>query len=143
MKTCTGCRAALPESQFYTTGVGKYKKGSCRSCCIAYTRARRNTKGTPSYDYRRYNRKKERERKRGIEFSLTKIEFTNAMAPDICAYCQKPMSCKSLDRVNAAKGYLPDNVVVACMPCNRIKSNITPKHIPMLENVLRQLKRVA
>jgi hypothetical protein len=42
-----------------------------------------------------------------------------------CDYCKDPIKTIGLDRVNSRLGYVIDNLVPCCYPCNRMKSNLT------------------
>ena len=80
-------------------------------------------------------RSKARQRKR--EFAIP-FEHFCALTQQECFYCGEPPSNKTrdrngggffiyngLDRVDPARGYTPDNVVPACIVCNRAKSDMS------------------
>jgi hypothetical protein len=85
-----------------------------------------------------YNSKKE-----GHELTLTKSEFLafyRLSADRRCSYCgiseagftslvrKNPrgyhVQCLGLDRSDSSRGYSADNIRLACLICNRIKSDI-------------------
>lgn len=78
-------------------------------------------------------------RKRLISFSLTKDEFSSwwYAQEQACAYCDIPIARLSIvnkskkmakrlsiDRVDNDAGYSTNNIVLSCMMCNFIKSNL-------------------
>jgi len=63
-------------------------------------------------------------RDRGIEFSLTKEEFTEFWQQP-CFYCGGEIATIGLDRVDSAKGYEKGNVVPCCTTCNYMKLDHT------------------
>jgi 5-methylcytosine-specific restriction endonuclease McrA len=78
-------------------------------------------------------------KKRNIEFALTRASFTEWWngQEQKCVYCDIPIerlavvdkSKKlakrlSIDRVDNDKGYVDGNLVLCCMRCNFIKSNL-------------------
>lgn len=77
--------------------------------------------------------------KRDMEFSLTREDFSKwwFSQEQKCAYCDIPLERMkvvnrskklarrlSVDRTNNDKGYVMGNLVLACMSCNFIKSNV-------------------
>jgi hypothetical protein len=72
---------------------------------------------------------------RGIEVTVTQAQVL-ALAAMPCAYCGCPPEPKKggsygrgawngLDRIDSAKGYLPDNVLPCCVTCNRAKGDLS------------------
>jgi len=77
--------------------------------------------------------------KRNMEFSLTRESFTGwwNQQEQKCAYCDIPIERLSvvnkskklakrlsIDRVDNDKGYVDGNLVLCCLQCNFIKSNL-------------------
>lgn len=64
-------------------------------------------------------------KKRGLEVSITKIDF-KLLRLQTCYYCGGPLPPKGhgIDRLDNSLGYLKDNVVPCCYPCNRTKSDM-------------------
>jgi len=62
---------------------------------------------------------KAKARVRGKTWTLSKEEFLSLVARP-CEYCQGPIAqgTISLDRLDNARGYEPDNVVPCCALCN-------------------------
>ncbi len=78
--------------------------------------------------------------------------FREVMATDMkCRYCGRPLDFKaslkarhrgpSVDRLDAAKGYTPDNITVSCYRCNQIKSDATPEELRRIADVVEALIR--
>ena len=67
-------------------------------------------------------------KKRGIHFGLTKTRFEELiMMP--CFYCtyQKQGEVNGVDRLDNQKGYIENNVVPCCEPCNLMKGSQHPQ----------------
>ena len=67
-------------------------------------------------------------KKRGIHFGLTKTHFEELiMMP--CFYCsyQKQGEVNGIDRLDNQKGYIENNVVPCCEPCNLMKGSQHPQ----------------
>jgi hypothetical protein len=75
-------------------------------------------------------------KKRHLDFKLNKKSFANWYNSQnkVCHYCNKTekqslndmnrkMHRLSIDRKDSTKGYLIDNIVLACYKCNMMKSN--------------------
>lgn len=62
--------------------------------------------------------------KRGDQFQITKDDYALMLA-NPCTYCGGPLdgTGAGLDRVDSSQGYVPGNVVPACIYCNQAKSN--------------------
>jgi hypothetical protein len=82
--------------------------------------------------YREYNRSA---KKRGLEFSLSKEEFTS-LASGNCYYCgsepalrkadrRKPIKSNGIDRQNNSQGYTFSNSRSCCKICNIAKSTLS------------------
>ena len=59
---------------------------------------------------------------KGIAFELTKEEVA-AMAEEPCFYCGDLNNDYSVDAVDAATGFVQENVKPCCQPCNRFKKD--------------------
>jgi hypothetical protein len=93
----------------YTYGIGKHRRRS-REIQDKYGKSKRNAK------------------RRGIFFSLTPEHYA-AIWRDDCALCgthflvacgekEPRWNCRSLDRIDASKGYVDGNVRFTCYGCN-------------------------
>ena len=58
-------------------------------------------------------------------FALTLEEFTTFFWQKPCSYCGTNIETVGIDRVNNTKGYIFDNCVPCCEPCNRAKLKMT------------------
>jgi hypothetical protein len=63
-------------------------------------------------------------RRRGIDWNLTMPQFLERKSA-LCSYCGSSNHGyrSTLDRVDSAGDYTPDNVVAACRPCNTQKNS--------------------
>lgn len=90
-----------------------------------------------------------RAKARGIPCTITQ-EWTQQLweANPTCAYCARKLrtardhhayDSASLDRVDATKGYTPENTVFACWRCNTLKRDAT---VDELERLAANVRRV-
>jgi len=72
---------------------------------------------------------------RGLEWNLTHIETFNILLK-ACYYCGTqinfPETRNGLDRLDNTKGYISNNVVPCCYPCNIAKHQMTEKEFKSL-----------
>lgn len=63
---------------------------------------------------------------RGFEVSLTLRQYEDLIRVGECHYCGAalPSTGHGIDRKNSAAGYVPENIVLACDACNRIKGDL-------------------
>lgn len=140
---CSTCGETLPPKDFYKSETKKSSGTRCKKCVCAYVREHRKPRSDYSRESNKYYRKKDQARRTGRPFTLTHDEFMKLKKTDCCHYCKKPMKVKTLDCVNIQKGYVRGNVVPSCLACNRLKSNFEIKHIPALEQILKELRKAA
>ena len=59
---------------------------------------------------------------RELDFRMTKEQFER-LVRDPCHYCgiSRPNATNGIDRVDSTKGYVSDNIVTCCGPCNLMK----------------------
>lgn len=97
-------------------------------------------------------------RRRKLEFTLPEEQFRELMSDD-CAYCGgHPANCakvsdagrvwllryQGIDRVDNARGYVPDNVVSCCSACNFVKGTLPADQMrERAERLVRVLGRAA
>lgn len=137
------------------TSAGNLSSGNSRSCgrkgCPARFEsaakiARIRTPGTHPFKHRNpgaqarnhiYLNYRTSAAKKGRAFEISRDEFHELTGRD-CAYCGSPPSNRlkdkngdgvfvysGLDRVDPTRGYTMDNVVPACILCNRAKTNMS------------------
>jgi hypothetical protein len=87
----------------------------------AQGRARVCLKCKRRHPQQRYSLAKGRARYSGWDFTLTREEF-NTLLSRPCFYCGVPPS--GLDRQDTNKGYVLENVVPCCQPCNFGKNDL-------------------
>lgn len=91
---------------------------------------------TPQGKYHEYKKSAER---RGIDFNLSKEEFT-ALWQKPCYYTGRAISTVGLDRVDNTKGYSIDNVVPCCKEINAMKSIMSKgEFIELIKAVVNHL----
>jgi len=80
------------------------------------------------------NQLKSSAKKRGIQFSLTICDLNNLSFPISCPllnisidYNRRDLgdNSPSVDRIDSAKGYEPDNIMIISYKANRMKNNGT------------------
>ena len=157
-KYCTSCKSEKPIEEF---GKDKHVKSGIHSSCLACHRLQKK-----GYDYQkqRQNRNeylfsnepekfkrhrltdilrgaKNRAKRKGLEFSLTKDWILNS-TPEKCpvlglefSYINNPTqklkvgNSPSIDRIHSDKGYTPDNCIMISLRANVIKNNATPEEL--------------
>lgn len=74
----------------------------------------------------RFNTAKKRAKKRNLEWNLTLEEYKSLLIPNMCHYCEAPVSVYGvgLDRLDNEKGYVWGNVEPCCAGCNKLKSDL-------------------
>lgn len=72
-----------------------------------------------------YINAKAKNKKRGVAFNLTLLEFCAIRETKACFYCTGPLPVQGygIDRVDSSKPYEKDNCVPCCTFCNIAKSN--------------------
>ncbi len=100
---------------------------------------------------------KRRAKVRGFDFDLTE-EFLLSIDSEICPYLEIPLAwgassgirsdnSKSLDRIDSAKGYTKDNVIICSWKANRLLSDGSLKDLKLLitnfERILNSTKPTA
>ena len=74
--------------------------------------------------YTYYDRYKKSAISKGIEFNLTKEQFSLLWKMP-CFYCKTPIQTIGIDRKDSAKGYTEDNITPCCTKCNLMKRHIS------------------
>lgn len=80
-----------------------------------------------------YNRFLRDSRRRDLSVELTFSDFLQFTRVNVCHYCGDPVVWSehgslggyNLDRKDNLKGYSPDNCIVCCGVCNRMKNTMT------------------
>ena len=85
-----------------------------------------------------------RARKKGWDFDLDE-DFLRSIDRDICTYLEIPIywlkglglgarqdNSKSLDRIDSAKGYVKENVIICSNRANQILSNATAAEMALI-----------
>lgn len=140
--TCCRCKQSKSLIHFYKDSSRKNGHGTaCKNCSNAYNRERKvrraldgfcaNCGKTPTDGARicerclRTSYKLKCASRRGLEFSLTDVEFSSLVHSE-CSYCGKlPNPRNGIDRVENTKGYTLENCVSCCFICNRAKNDMS------------------
>jgi len=83
-----------------------------------------------------------RAKKKGLDFDLTQ-DFIRSIDTDVCPYLGMPIqwgkgrgsaydSSKSIDRIDSAKGYTEDNVIICSWRANSLLKNATADEMAIL-----------
>lgn len=130
MKQCKICRKFFNLENFYRIRTQHNKFHSeCKFCTRERSKARvkRERKITFSrvWFMRRYSKLKENAKRRGILFRLTFDEFIDLRSGgNECVYCGTRDTVLSVDRKDNDLGYFKLNCALACLRCNKLKSNL-------------------
>jgi hypothetical protein len=127
-KTCSTCKKSKNTSKFATdrfTPDGK--RCQCKDCANISRKLRYKTRGPHGSIEGRFKSVSAGCKWRGHAWELTFEQWSWLVVGKTkrCVYCKGklPQTGSSLDRMDSAKGYLPDNVVPCCKKCNEFKSN--------------------
>jgi hypothetical protein len=132
---------------------GNTKSCGCLSAEIKKSKLLPNNKGVINHIILQYKR---HARNRNLVWELS-YEQVEKIINSPCYYCGTEKSnhkvtknCKAgfdhngIDRVDSAKGYLPDNVVPCCKTCNKAKGNMTQQDFIMwAQKVAKHTKAMA
>lgn len=133
----------------------KLRQGNNVSCgCLRTARIRKlgwgNTKhglcrnGVFTHEYALWHAAKVRARKKGLEFS---IQPSDIHVPECCPLRGTPMvrghykagpNSPSLDRINPARGYVPDNIWVISNRANMWKSDFSLTELRRMTTILEE-----
>lgn len=128
-KTCTKCGLDKPPSTRHHKGGEKREGWWCKDCTNEYFRAYRKRK--PAQHMLTQARRRAKEK--GLPFT---IDETHIVIPAVCPILGIKMESNwgvarptdnspSLDRVDNAKGYTPDNIIVISNRANTLKRDGT------------------
>lgn len=110
----------------------------CKTCRYALKNERRNTAGSRDWYKRKFNSIARRAKIYNRYFSLSFEEFVKLYTQSICAYCEKEMIKKSVDRIDNSQGYTKDNCVVVCFECNVLKNKMSLLQIKNIYTLSKQ-----
>lgn len=136
-KTCFKCKQTKPLSAFFRHNQTQDGHHSwCKICCQkGNARSRAKLESTIQGRATVFLRNaKNSAVKRNQEFSLTVADIEACWSDQngICAYSGRPMTLKtgelntvSIERIDSAVGYTPENTVLVCQAINRMKSDFS------------------
>jgi hypothetical protein len=102
--------------------ISSLKQGHTKSCGCLHKDVKRHAPGSAALK-NLFNRYQWEARQRGYSFELSLEQFQKITAQN-CFY--------GVDRVDNALGYVPDNCVPSCKPCNAAKNSISKEMIAKL-----------
>lgn len=98
---------------------------------------------------KRFIKKEQRARDKGIEFNLNFTSFKNMMSAKKCYYTDIPLTYQTgnnlkqtdvtIDRVDNRKGYVKGNVVACCHQVNQLKSLLENSNNVMTTKRLKKM----
>ncbi len=155
MKTCKKCNTNKP-----TTAFARHPQtrdgfaGNCKACENVARNIRRLGKPprkdggwparSPESALRQYAAVRAREQ--GVAITITKADI---VIPDFCPCLGIPLArgagkhqagSPSIDRIDPARGYTPDNIWVISRRANVIKSDATLAELEMIVAALRRIR---
>ncbi len=123
-KDCISCGDTLPISQFYKAISNKDGlRNDCKKC-----RIQSQSKYARSHPYKIILKDcRRRAKEKGLGFDLD-LKFLQSIDRDVCPYLLQPIShlnpdsrwSKSIDRIDSAKGYTKDNVIICSWRANAL-----------------------
>ena len=133
MKTCSCCKVAKNESEFYKNRTTKSGyEWYCKRCYKVWkTEHFVSSKPRVAYSERyrsnphgRYLYTKSQAKVRHKEWDLSETEYVEAISKP-CFYCGGPLPVggSGLDRMDNNKGYVSGNIVPCCFTCNNLKGS--------------------
>ena len=135
MKTCFKCKTNKPVSLFFKHHLTADKLHSwCKECCTAgnlKSRAKQNSTIEGRAKVFLQNARKSAA-KRNQEFSLSIADIVECWDTQwgVCAYSGRQMTLEasqlntvSIERIDSAIGYTPQNTILVCQAINRMKSD--------------------
>lgn len=128
-KICSQCGVTKPLSKFTKWKGGKDKRRSyCKACSSKYQSNYFTNSRTGQYHRLLCTAKRD-----GTEFTLTVDDVAKLFNQTTCYYCNRSVTIgsgrkhkltdRTIDRKDNAKGYTPNNAVVACRRCNLMKGD--------------------
>ena len=137
MKSCFQCKTDKPYSLFFKCKTTKDGYHSwCKDCCRkgnVLSQAKQNStiQGRAKIFLRNA---KNSAAKREQVFNLIVLDIVNCweMQDGICAYSGREMTLEagklntvSIERIDSAQGYIPENTILVCQAINRMKSDFS------------------
>lgn len=149
-ETCAQCALDKPKNAFSFVDKLDYSKGRKAVCkrCSANTKEteRRNRDWRHKARAVMLNGSKQRAKRVGMEHTLV---LSDISIPDVCPVFGTPLlresreswnSAPSIDRIDSAKGYTPDNIVIVSRRANVLKKDATPEELEMLAKFYARFK---
>lgn len=123
-KMCSACKQMKNPDEFYKSKRRNGLSYTCRKCHRLAIRGYRKVEDSYNWWYRRFEKLRNKARKRGLPFELKVEDYKEFKNGDVCYYCGTLTDIITLDRKDNALGYTVDNVVPSCFYCNKLKGDI-------------------
>ena len=125
-RACKDCGKVLPVSMFCVNGNGYYEN-ICRECKAAREKERYNVMkqgNTARYWDKRIAALRANAEKRGLSFNLTSSDLMALYEQQggKCWYTGEPLRMGSVDRIDADRGYAPDNIIMCELDINKFRA---------------------
>lgn len=127
-KVCNKCGASKPQTtEFYNQLSTGYWRGVCKKCMAE--NSRKHHQSNPDLTAKRRQKYKDQLRSASGSHDESDIARQRAKQNDVCFYCGKGLagSGEVDHRIPVSRGgdNGPENIVIACLECNRDKHSKT------------------
>ena len=149
---CVGCKQLLPQNLFSYKIKEDPSQGirdRCKSCSAEKARKERERRKN-DWKYKptvaMLNNSKQRAKKAGLEHTIT---LDDIVIPEYCPVLgikldvgdrKKHGNAPSIDRIDNAKGYIKENIMIVSNRVNMLKNDATIDELIMIGNFYRNLK---
>jgi len=138
-KKCVNCKTLRPTTSFYNKATCE---GGIDTECKECNKARKIRYRLSNPQKMLFLGARKRAKKKGMEFTISQTDVDAAWA-ETCPYLGIPLdsthaghkhrdNSPSLDRIDAAKGYVKGNIQVISFRANTIKNNATLEEFKMI-----------
>ena len=130
MKICTTCKRTLTTDNFYRIKTrNDILYSECKNCFKKKINNRNQRFGRIVFSriwfQKRYSKLRARARLKKRKFLLSPEEFQSLRRKNKCVYCRVGEGVIfSIDRKDNSIGYIGSNCVLACLRCNKMKSDL-------------------
>lgn len=149
---CVGCKQLLPQNLFSYKIKDDPSQGirdKCKSCSAEKARKERERRKN-DWKYQptvaMLNNSKQRAKKAGMKHTIT---IDDIVIPEYCPVLgikldigdrKKHGNAPSIDRIDNAKGYIKENIMIVSNRANMLKNDATLEELIMMGNFYRNLK---
>ena len=145
MKKCSKCKQVKALNLFYLRSDGRSSDGK-QSCCMVCSKDKKRLwyiKHSTDPHVRR-SQAISTAKERNLKFSISLKQYTKLIS-GVCDYCEVDITKDvgvGLDRLDNKLGYLVNNVVPCCGPCNTGRSDrFTPQEWKVMIYALKEWRK--